>query len=739
MKYIFKLFDNNPFILVALLSLFTLKFINNWMFCDEAETLVLIKQMATGLTMYKDVFNFHGPLAYIPFVWLAKVPIGIFLYLLCRFFIYIAQFLILLTLYYVFRKENKYSAIISSLLFLSYLYIYILPNFGYQLLYQNITGIILSLSSIFIVYNAFFKFNNQYNLISIVLLSTLPYIAITYIPTFAILIFITFLISIKNKKVKSFFIINVVSHLLINIILLFYVDFSGYFVTHYYIIYKYLLNEPSLINTLYRILAVLKENILLVVIFLLDFTLLLILSKRVLINYCISVMIIFALFSLLLRGYLYWNGLPFLYLIGLITILLFISVLKGKNLFYFSISSLLLILIVGSLGFIYQKSFHRYFYTEKSWNDNNYAFSIKSNITQNTFNTKFSILTRYITTSNDKIVAWIWHPEEYLASERLPAVSNYAYFSPMIKYEYNEGKSKPILGLKYDTLNELKINKPKIILFDKWDINPTFIFDNAAPDIVSYINENYYKIKLEKFYIRKDIYDQYYGKVFLANFPDFKFEKESPIIEFNYKNEDSSTKLENLSENSFCFATSLSKDNLESLSFKFATYLNDYSNYTNSFIDVSLMHKKTGAHYSTKLPLSIIKDNLFAEIPLYNHKLLRGKYDICITSNNNSPLSLYSKQDGTPLIQYRYSSDNNFFITDSNWVQGIGKFDNVFFLPNNEFFREKYKIGKNLKYNNDYLGKVVSVEEHGQYLWIFYSGKRFLLNSNDSPLDIIIY
>jgi len=78
----------------------------------------------------------------------------------------------------------------------------------------------------------------------------------------------------------------------------------------------------------------------------------------------------------------------------------------------------------------------------------------------------------------------------------------------------------------------------------------------------------------------------------------------------------------------------------------------------------------------------------------------------------------------TPLIKVdiRKPVNTDFYLTDTNWVTGISRTQGLFFVPNSDFFKSKYRVGRHVVFQNSETRKINLVESHGQYLHVFLEG-----------------
>lgn len=434
LKYLFFVF------VVFLLVTFVVgvcQFIGNWMWGDEAETLVTVQQMGRGQQLYKDVFNIHGPLYFIPFAILPNFFEGIQFVYLCRLIVILSFWGFFL---YIGVLIKNVLDVASSLIFISCLIalelVVIFPNFGYMYLYQNITGILVAVVfSIFLI--CLFSeicISKQQIIICSLIISSLSLISISNSLTTLFLFVEFFILSYKSKLLKETLKYTLLFSTLYLMVLCFYIDFKGFYVVHYYIINKYLLNSPSLRD----LLLLIKLNFSNPACYI-PFGLFLVLSfgalpndKCKLICYVQLLVLVFALVFLYTRDLVYvwkpWLALQHLYCVSIGSVVCFLFFIRNYKILYLRYLSLGFISILLLLNYVYFMSeenekgaFLKQIYSNESAN------TIDVVTRQLDWQSKFSFLVKKFTHSDEKIVAWTFRPFEYLLSEREPATSNFQY------------------------------------------------------------------------------------------------------------------------------------------------------------------------------------------------------------------------------------------------------------------------------------------------------------------------
>lgn len=96
-----------------------------------------------------------------------------------------------------------------------------------------------------------------------------------------------------------------------------------------------------------------------------------------------------------------------------------------------------------------------------------------------------------------------------------------------------------------------------------------------------------------------------------------------------------------------------------------------------------------------------------------------GAADLKILSCAASEIA-YSNSD---VLSVPGTVNDRFFLTDGNWVHGIGRSFAGFFLPNVSRFVDQYRPGRIVTVNNGEQRKIVRVQPAGHYLNVFLEGQ----------------
>ena len=108
----------------------------------------------------------------------------------------------------------------------------------------------------------------------------------------------------------------------------------------------------------------------------------------------------------------------------------------------------------------------------------------------------------------------------------------------------------------------------------------------------------------------------------------------------------------------------------------------------------------------------------------------RGVKSFCFI---NSRYGFSSQPKLNSFIKLNTSFEKVFFITDSNWKRGISRTKAGFFVKNDLENRNKYKVGKKIKINNNDIRIIEKIEAQNGYLNIWLSGKILEADKLDYP------
>ncbi|WP_338482878.1 hypothetical protein [Citrobacter freundii] len=199
---------------------------------DESETIVAAKMMFSGMKLYSEIFNHHGPLTFLP--GLLTELFGNFSVRGNRVSIAILQILAILSIYHSPLLMSRLQRVITSVISALIILVYLPDDLGHTYQYQPITGIfivvILSQYVLPSIINAQ-KLGAHRVILGSILISSLPFLAITYLPIASLL----FLSAFRLKQCK-FILIGSAIGLFFNLLFLgIYGSFTGFWAFHIYL------------------------------------------------------------------------------------------------------------------------------------------------------------------------------------------------------------------------------------------------------------------------------------------------------------------------------------------------------------------------------------------------------------------------------------------------------------------------------------------------------------------------
>ena len=458
---------------------------------DESETIVATNMIKAGYRLYDEVFEPHGPLIFLPGLFIAQF--GELKILFYRVFIAIFQLLSIFSIFnspllkrFNLKTRMGYFVFVASLLFL-----YFPKFFSHTFIYQNFAGILLVfiLSYYTLPSIANLKIKSNATILGNSLITSLPFLGISFIPLSIFL----FLASIRKEYFKLAFISSFFA-LIINAFFIFIIGsiegaytFHIYLNTHIVSLFHSSIHYPTnFIDFIYNIFKGSTTN--LAGVFTLIWLILccsnLILKEvffawKYLFNWrCIFVML--GLLTLLARGSDV-HGLPYYY-----ACLVLFSTINLNQFKLFKLSNyffcFLVIFVVLKITLFFESD------------------RLKFESRKISYDTDFSKVVKSLTEKNDRVIAYSWQTFEYLASDRLPISGAFTYFPWQVKYSEN-----PIFGLNIDGCLDIEIFKPKVMLIDKLNVYGKHPWSSYGGCIDRQLMMNYKKVQDKPIYIRNDI------------------------------------------------------------------------------------------------------------------------------------------------------------------------------------------------------------------------------------------
>lgn len=460
---------------------FLLNYIN-W--GDEAETVVAVKMMASGMKLYSEIFNHHGPLTFLPGLLVEHfVSIDIRGH---RTLIALFQILAFIS---ICRSQILTSNMQRIVVFVCCAVVVLVcfpDGFGHTYQYQTLAGIILVITLALYVLPALLnpeKLTGANVVLGGILLSSLPFLAITYLPVAGFL----YIAALRVNFLKHL-VIGTILGVVTNLFFLGYFgSFAGYLAFHIYlnaeILPEYTGLQPGwmLITTAIQALTADLSHLFALLIILNGAFILSKTEKKFPWRTCF---IIVGLCCLLIRGPGF-HGMPFFYAALSFIPFIFTTIDdKVRNHIYILIGFMLICIVKLSLVLP----------GDKLKITSAPAATDKSQ-------SEFSILVKEFTKKNDRIISYSFQTPEYIVSDRLPA-SGYFFYLPW-QAKYNEN---PKFGISIDPCKQIAEARPKVMLLDKWLVWDRYPWDSYAGCVQRIADKDYWQVPGKPYYIRKDLF-----------------------------------------------------------------------------------------------------------------------------------------------------------------------------------------------------------------------------------------
>lgn len=487
------------FVLLSLRYQYLLLCYKEW--GDESETIVAAKMMAAGMKLYSEIFNQHGPLTFLPGTITEKIgDYGIKGH---RVSIALLQIFAVFSIYTAPVLKSATLKIIASAVSVVMIIVFMPDIFGHMYLYQTMAGILLVVIVSQYTIPAIccpHKLNRARVVLGSILITSLPFLAITYLPIAGLL----FLASLRQRYLTQV-VIGCFTGFLANLLFLgIYGSFSGFLAFHLYLNAKILPlytglqpGWPLIINAARTVTSNFAHFLSLIV---------LLLSASVLASKEKSfpwrtLFIVCGLCSLLMRG-AGFQGMPYFYaIIPLLVLILGTMDDDSRPSKFVAIGLLLLLTLKVSLLIPGERQ--------------------KLSSAQIPNETEFSQLVQHFTTKEDRIIAYSFQNFEYLASGRLPASGHFFYLP--FQEKYNENAK---FGVLIDACKQIRESAPKVMLIDKWTVWDKYPWGSYATCVQNFLDSKYHQVPDRPYYIRKDLirdFDSFLagsgGKKMIASLP----------------------------------------------------------------------------------------------------------------------------------------------------------------------------------------------------------------------------
>ncbi|WP_165711247.1 hypothetical protein [Stenotrophomonas maltophilia] len=466
--------------LLALVA-YQYRLLNFMQYGDESETIVAAKMMVAGSSLYRDFFNHHGPLTFLP--GMIVELLGGHTVAAHRVFIDLLQLAALASLFFSPLIKGKHVVVrVTYVLVVATIYVAVLPaGFGHTYIYQVMCGLMLTIALSGWLLPLLGNDGAQGGTRTITgsaLIACLPFLAITYLPASAAL-----LIASLHRDNWRKVVLGTSAAVVLNLIFLATTgSLRGYLAFHIYLNATILplFNEgqaaPLIQNAFFAATSDLGSLLqLALVVGSLAFAAGLKKGfpwRHVLVGLAIG--------SLLLRG-LAFHGLSYQYA-ALALPLLLVARLDDRSV---AMRGMLLILGTVLLARLV------------TGGQDERAHIAKYRIPETT---EFSRLAKALTRPGDRILAYSFQNYEYIASDRLPASGYYFYFPWQQKY-----LEHPVLGIRIDPCEDINTVKPKIVMLHEWKVWDRVEWSSYGACISSALARDYVRLPHTIYYVRNDI------------------------------------------------------------------------------------------------------------------------------------------------------------------------------------------------------------------------------------------
>mgnify|MGYP006977397093 CR=1 FL=1 len=471
---------------------------------DESETVVGARLMAEGWLLYGDFFNHHGPLTFFS-GWLIE-QFGNFGVAAHRIPIAVLQWLALLALAFSPLVRDRLITLIYAGTVGAVMVLYLPELLGHMYKYQTIAGLLLLIALAQYVLPAIFRPEQRQHplrvLLGNVLLASLPFFALTYIPVTLLL-----LLAAARRNRWPLMLAGVAIGVLLNLAFLVGTgSVRGYLAYHFYLNTRVLplYDGPQglwdMFLHVYRSVTDRLTHLLIMLVLVLGLTRLAACERGFPWR---ALLVGVALASLLVRaGDLEFHRLTYLYACMPVPLLLF-NYFARPGWAWLPLAAFFLTLMLKLSLMLPQ---------DRARLD---AWPLPDQ-------SEFSELVKMMTEPDDRIIAYAFRNLEYILSDRLPASGNYFYFPWQEKY--NEA---PVLGVKIDTCADIDAARPRLMMVDRIDVLERYPWDSYGGCVQDIMDAHYTRIAHRPFYVRNDIDLAAHG---IADESSSRHEQDGPLI-----------------------------------------------------------------------------------------------------------------------------------------------------------------------------------------------------------------
>jgi hypothetical protein len=441
---------------------------------DEFDSILTNKMMRSGLKLYEQIYNPHGPF---PFV-IGKIleQVKDFSFTEYRILILVLQIIAIVFVIYSPIVKNNFDRLVILITLTTLLSIWMVELYSQTFTYQNIAGLSLLIIITRLTIPIWIlkqQVSRPILFICSILLTNLFFLSFAYLPIILVLLYLSF----PKKEIKIFLLGLSLPFVINTGFVLLFGSFSGFLRQHFYvnifILPRYYPNQ-SIFDFPLNIYRSLGERFWPISV--LTLLVIWIINKKYQIKKIEIIVFLIGIMSLLIRG-VNFQALPFYYLwLGMLTILL---IQFSKN----SILRVVTLLIV-TVSIIFQVMSLRQ------------AQRIE-NLVPDT--TDFAQLAEIVTQKDDKVFAYTYANSQYVLAKRLPSVADF-YYLPM-QFDLYAGDRDNV----DQVCQQLKNNPPKIGYFIKYNFSEIKPWDSYASCINKFTQDFYYNLTFPNLLIRKDL------------------------------------------------------------------------------------------------------------------------------------------------------------------------------------------------------------------------------------------
>ncbi|HFK2916433.1 TPA: hypothetical protein ACGY79_001685 [Stenotrophomonas maltophilia] len=467
---------------MAALVAYQLRLLNFSEFADETETIVAAKMMVAGSSLYREIFNHHGPLTFLPGM-LVELAGGHSI-AAHRALIAILQLVSLAALLFSPLIRNQHAIVrVTYTLLIATIYAGILPaGLGHTYSYQVLCGIMLSVAfSTWLLPQIAgeLRVGTARTIVGGALVASIPFLAITYIPAA-----MAFLVASVHKDNWRKVLCGSVAAIAFNLVFLVWTgSVRGYLAFHVYLnavlLPQYNQGHGLLMligNAFHAATSDLGGLLLLGVIVT---ALAAVACKRPALPWR-EILVALGLGSMLIRG-LDIHGLSYIYVALTMPLLLLHLIPAG---FPRQHSLLLVLCCILTARLIVGGAKEDQLLVDRRIPET----------------TEFAQLAQKLTDPGDRILAYSFQNYQYLAAGRLPASGYYFYLPWQRQY-----LDHPVLGVRIDPCMDIEKARPKLVMLDEWKVWEKYDWASYGGCVIDAMARDYIRLPHTQYYVRKDV------------------------------------------------------------------------------------------------------------------------------------------------------------------------------------------------------------------------------------------